>query len=58
MENEAHFMLESLLHNLVRDKFPSLCVNVVLGSFKYFLSIDHQVDISVRLTKATAILSL
>lgn len=51
-------MLESLLHNLVRDKFPSLCVNVVLGSFKSFLSIDHQVDISVRLTKATAILSL
>ena len=37
-ENEAHFMLECPLYNLLRDKFPSLFENVVLESLKYFFN--------------------
>ena len=37
----------------LRDKFPLLFENVVLGSLKS--SMDHQVDKSLNLTEATAI---
>ena len=58
VENEAHFVLECLLYNPVRHKFPSLFEEVILGSLKYFYSffqLDHQVDISLYLTEATAL---
>jgi hypothetical protein len=39
IENEAHFMLECPLYNLIKDKFPSLFENIAPGSLKSFLSI-------------------
>ena len=53
--NEAHFVLERPLHNPIRDKFPSLFENVVLGSLKSFIQMNHQVDISRYLTEATTL---
>ena len=47
-------MLECPLYNPIRDKFPSIFKNVVLGSLKSFFH-DHQVDISLYLTEATAL---
>ena len=32
VENEAHFMLECPIYNPIKDKFPSLFKNVVLGN--------------------------
>ena len=55
VENEAHFVLECPLYNSIRDKFQSLFENVVLGSLKSFFQLDHQVDISLYLTEATAL---
>jgi hypothetical protein len=55
VENETHFVLGCPLYNPIRDKFPSLFENVVLGSLKSFFELDHQVDISLYLTKATAL---
>jgi hypothetical protein len=55
VENEAHFVLECPLCNHVRDKFPSLFENVVLENLKSFLQLNHQVDINLYLTKATAL---
>ena len=55
VEIEAHFMLECPLYKPIRDKFPSLFENVVLGSLKYFFQLDHQVDISLYLKEATAL---
>ena len=42
VENETHFVLECP----VRDKFPSLIENIVLGSLKSFFQLYHQVDIN------------
>jgi hypothetical protein len=55
IENEAHFMLESPLYNPIRDKFPSPFENVVSGSLESFFQLDHQVDINLYLTEATAL---
>ena len=38
------------MYNAIREKFPSLLENVVLGSLKSFFQLDHQVDISLYLT--------
>jgi hypothetical protein len=39
--NEAHFVLECLLYNYsVRERFPSLFKNAVLGSLKSFYELD------------------
>ena len=55
VENEAHFVLECSLYNPIRDKFPSLFENVLLGSFKSFFQFDQQVNICFYLTEATAL---
>ena len=55
LENESHFVLECPLYNPIRDKFPSLFENVVLGNLKSFFEFDHQVDNSLYLTEATAL---
>jgi len=55
VENEAHFVLECPLYSSIRDKFQSLFENIVLGSIKSFFQLDHQVDISLYLTEATAL---
>ena len=44
-----------LFYNLIRHKFPSLCKGVVLGSFKSFFQLNHQVHIGLYLTEATAL---
>ena len=48
-------MLECLLYNSICDNFQPLFSNVVLGSLKSFFQWDHQVDISLYMTEATAI---
>ena len=55
IEFEGHFVLECPLYDSIRDKFPSLFENVVLKSLKSFYKLDHQVDISLYLTEATAL---
>ena len=52
-ENEAHFELECLQYNSIRDEFQSLFENVVLWSLKSFFQLDHDVNISLYLTEAT-----
>ena len=47
-------MLECPIYNPIRDKFPSLYENVVLGSLKTFFPLDHKVDCSLYLTEAIA----
>ena len=54
-ENEAYFMLECPLYNPVRDKFPSLFENVVLGKLKSFFQLDQQINISLYLMEATTL---
>ena len=54
VENEAHFVLECPLYNSIRYKFQALFEKLVLGSLKSFFQLDHQVDISLYLTEATA----
>ena len=54
IENETHFVLECPLYNPIRHNFPSVFENVVLGNLKSFFQSDHQVDISLYLTEATA----
>ena len=44
-----------ITHNPMRD-FPLLLKNVVPGSLKSFIKLDHQIDICLHLTKATALL--
>lgn len=39
----------------MRDRFPSLCHIVVLGSLKFFHQPDHLVDINRYLTKVIAL---
>ena len=58
VESEAHYVLECPLYDPIRDKFPSLVENVVLGSLKSFFQMDHQDDISLFLLEATAFLPL
>jgi hypothetical protein len=58
VENEAHYVLECPLYDPIRDKFPSLFENVVLGSLNSFFQLDHQGDISLYLKEATALLPL
>ena len=48
-------MLECPPYKPIRDKFPSLFENVVLGKLKTFFRLDHQVDISMYHTGATAL---
>ena len=48
-------MLECLLYKSIKNKFPSLFENVVLGSLKAFFQLDRQVDISLYLTEATTL---
>ena len=55
LTNEAHFVLECPLYNLVRDKFSSMFENVVLGSLKCSLRLDHLVEVSLYLMEATAL---
>ena len=55
IENHAHFVLESPLYNLFRDKFPSLFENIILESLESFFQLDQQVDISIYLTEVTAL---
>lgn len=52
--NEAHFVLQCPLYNPIRNMFPSLFENVVLGSLKILLPLDHQVDINLHLMEAIA----
>ena len=40
------------LYNPIRDKFPSLLENVILGSPKFAFKLDHQVGTSLYLTEA------
>ena len=47
------YMRLSLLHLHWRE-VPSLFHNVVLGSLKSVFQLDHQIDISICLTEATA----
>ena len=49
------FCVGMFLYNLIRNKFSSLCKSVVLGSFRSFFQLNHQVDISLYLTEATAL---
>ena len=55
VENEARFVLERPLHKSIRDEFPSLFENVIIGNPKSFFQMDHQVSISLYLTEATAL---
>ena len=48
-------MLECPLYNPIRDKFPSIFENVVLGSLQSFFQLDQRVNISLFLTEATAL---
>ena len=41
IENEAHFVLECPLYNLIRDKFPSQFKNVVPRSLKLFFQLNQ-----------------
>ena len=52
VEKEAHFVFECSQYNPVKDKFPSLFENVVLGSLESLFESNHQltlVSISRRL---------
>ena len=55
VEKEPSFVLECALYNPIRDKFPSLFENVVLGSLWSFFQLDHEVGISLYLMEATAL---
>ena len=55
VENEAHFVQECPLYKTVRDKYPSLFENVVLGSLESFFQLDHQVDINLYIPKVIAL---
>ena len=48
-------MLDCPLFNPIKDKFQSLFAKAVLGSFESIFQLDHQVDISLYLTEATAL---
>ena len=48
-------MLECPLYNPIRHKFPSLFENVDLGSLESFFQLDHEVDFSLYITKATTL---
>ena len=39
----------------ITDRFLSFSQNVVFAKFKFFFQLDHQVDISLYLTKANAL---
>ena len=47
--------LKPELYNRIRDKFPSLLENVILGSLKSFFQLHHRVEISIYLKEATAL---
>ena len=55
IENEARYVLECPLYNPTRDKFTSLFENEVLESLKSFFQSSQQVNVSLHLTKATAL---
>ena len=52
---EAYFVVECPLYNFIKVKFLSLFENVMLGSFKSFFQLDHQVDISLYFTEITTL---
>ena len=43
------------MYNFIREKFQSLLEKAILGSIKSFFWLDHLSNISLYLTKATAI---
>ena len=51
----SQFSCWNIIHDPIREKMPPLFGNVVLGSLKSFFQLDHQVDISLYLTEATAL---
>ena len=55
IENEAHFVSECPLYNCIRDKFASLFETTIPRNLESFFQLDRQVDISLNLTKATAL---
>ena len=55
IENEAHFVLEYPLYNLIRDKFPSLFENAISRSLKSFFQLDQQVNISPYLKETSTL---
>ena len=54
VENEAHFVLECPLIQPYKRKVSVTTHQSSKGSLKYFFQWDHQVDISLYLTEATA----
>ena len=55
VETKAHFVLECPLYHSIRRKFQSLFEKLVTGSLKYLFQVDHQLDISLYLTKVAAL---
>ena len=55
MKMRHTFVLWCPLYNSIRDRFSFLFQNVSLGSLESFFQLDHQVDISLYLIKATAL---
>jgi hypothetical protein len=51
-------MLKCPLYNSIRDKFPSLFENVILGSLESFFQSNHQVHISLHRTEAIILATL
>jgi hypothetical protein len=43
------------MYSPIRDKFPSIFENVVLGIMKPFFQSNHQVDVSLYLTHANVL---
>ena len=48
-------MLECALYNSIKDRFPFMFQNVVLGSIKFSFQMDHQVDITMYLVNTTTL---
>ena len=55
MENEACFVFECPLSNTIRNRFPFLYLNVVLGSLKSFFQQNHKLDMSMYLIETSAL---
>lgn len=54
LENKVHFVLKCPLHNLIKDRFLTLFLNVVLGGLRSsFFQLHHRVYISLYLMEAT-----
>lgn len=44
---ELNNVMYPLYNSMIRDMFLSLCQIVVLGNFKHFFSMYHQIDITL-----------